>query len=92
MSDMVERVARKLAERCGVDPDSKGGGSWDGGSLPYGEPAWTVWEDDARVAVEEMRDISPDAVARAADRLGIAPSDVTRLVGTWSILIDEALA
>lgn len=91
MSEMVERVARKLAERCGVVPDDMNGGTWDGGSYSRGKPAWTAWEDDARAVIEEMRDVSPRSVARAADRLGIAPSDVTRLVGTWQILIDEAL-
>lgn len=45
----------------------------------------------ARGAIETMRDLDPHVAARAADRLGIHPSDVTRLVGTWSILIDEAL-
>lgn len=42
--------------------------------------------------IEAMRNPDPKVIARAADKLGIAPSDVTRLVGTWQILIDEALA
>lgn len=45
----------------------------------------------ARGILEAISEPDPSAVARAADRLGVAPSDVTRLVGTWQIMIEEAL-
>jgi hypothetical protein len=44
-----------------------------------------------RAAIESLREPDPHVIARAADRLGIAPSDATRLVGMWTIMIEEAL-
>jgi hypothetical protein len=51
------------------------------------------WADDvtAREMIRLMRQLDPHAVARAADRLGIPPTDAARLVGTWSIMIDEVM-
>jgi DNA-binding CsgD family transcriptional regulator len=40
---------------------------------------------------ENLRNPNPHAVARAADRLGIPPSDIMRLVGTWQIMCEEVL-
>lgn len=54
--EMVERVARKLCERCGVHPDDMDGGVWDGGSYAKGRPAWNCWVDDATAAIEVMRE------------------------------------
>lgn len=47
------------------------------------------YQTTAGRVLEVLREPDPSAVARAADRLGIAPSDVTRLVGTWQIMIEE---
>jgi len=82
VSEMVERVARALCERCGVLPDDMAGGTWDGGSYAAGEPAWTTWKDDARAAIEAMRDPT-EAMVTAGD------SCVSRLV--WRDMINEAL-
>lgn len=49
------------------------------------------YQATAREALEAIREPDPAVVARAADRLGVAPSDVTRLVGTWQIMVEEAL-
>lgn len=49
------------------------------------------YQATARDVLEAIREPDPSAVARAADRLGIAPSDVTRLVGTWQIMVEEMM-
>jgi hypothetical protein len=53
--DAIERGARVLCKRCGVDPDDLSGGTWDGGSYPAGKPAWQSWADDARAVVEAIQ-------------------------------------
>lgn len=45
----------------------------------------------ARLAFETMRHPCPHVMARVADRLGVPPSDVARLVGTWTIMVDEVM-
>ena len=46
---LIEELARALCVNAAVDPDQVGG-SWDGGSLPKNEPAWTEWVGDAESA------------------------------------------
>lgn len=66
-SEMVERVARRLCKDCGVDPERVDGGSWDGGALPMGIPAWECWEGEARAAIEAMREPTQEMHEAAAD-------------------------
>lgn len=83
MSDMVERVARAMVTRV----------ARDAGLAPvtlklHEDHYWHEWEDDARAAVEALRDHAP--VLR--DEAGVihelrgAPEDI------WRLLIDAALA
>lgn len=96
MSEAVERVARALCKRCGVDPDDIKGGTWDGGSYPRGKPAWHSWAGDARAAIEALRE-PDDAMVEAARELDVywsyesndrpgGPEDA------WRAMIDAALA
>lgn len=60
VDELVERVARALCGRSGVDPDDLSGGTYDGGSYPRGVPAWTSWRDDAACAITAMLTWEPD--------------------------------
>ena len=77
MSEMVERAAAAIKRSAAVNHI---------GVMSMGDA-----HELANDALKAFRELDPHVAARAADRLGIHPSDVTRLVGTWSILIDEAL-
>ena len=88
---MVEKVARALTARCGVDPDDTNGGAWDGGSYNRGKPAWTAWSDDARAAIEAMREPS-EGMIKAADEDTpdvLTPFDARDI---WTAMIDAALS
>lgn len=47
------------------------------------------YQTTARGVLQALSEPDPAVIARTADRLGVAPSDVTRLVGTWQIMIEE---
>jgi hypothetical protein len=76
MSEMVERVAEAMRRRT-IDS-----------SHPI-HPSIT--KHLATAALEEMREPDPMAVARAADRLGIPPTEVAKVVGMWIVMIEESL-
>ncbi|MCK1718877.1 hypothetical protein [Bradyrhizobium sp. 141] len=49
------------------------------------------YQTTARSVLEAISEPDPAVIARTADRLGVAPSDVTRLVGMWQIMVEEML-
>lgn len=88
MVEMVERVARAICALAGVNPDGTNGGTWDGGSLPRGEPAWTAWRDEARTAIAAMREPTEAMVSAGQEEELSRTEDVKAI---FSAMIDAAL-
>lgn len=88
-SEMVERVARVLCKRSGVNPD-------DPSVCNHKGLAWTIWAKDARAALEAIRD--PEVTMKLAGGKIILNQRNTVLVAkteiagdVWQAMIDEAL-
>lgn len=100
MSEMVERIARKLCAGWGVDPSDTNGGAFDGGSLPRGEPAWKSWADEATEIIAEMRKPTPTMIEAGDNEpcehsWGTHPehgsSEFAYCEPIWQAMIDAAL-
>lgn len=78
MRELIERVARAMCTTAGFNPD----GDWAG---PIHEPAWKLYERNARTAVAE--------VAEYLDGMG-TNSDEDSMAVDWisGLLRDAALA
>lgn len=74
--DMVERVARAIAYAVSLQSDS---------GVP---PKWSEWRDEARAAIEAMREPTPDMFL-AAEKAGISFQTQQRV---WPAMIDAALS
>ena len=84
MSEMIERVARALCLANGEDPDKPSGafGVW-----------WKSYRDEARAALEAMREPSSAQEAVMLDLLERADRPPTkRWHWVWQEMIDAALS
>jgi len=76
MSEMIERVARTLCVANGEDPDKPSGafGEW-----------WKSYENEARAAIEAMREPTDVMVGAAVSYKSAGVIDI------WQTMIDFAL-
>ena len=91
MSEMVERVARKLCLSKRNSPK----GYPDGWIERHINENWHLFEDDARTAIAAMREPTEDMVARTAMQ-GASPvvtagGPLAMIAHRWRLMIDEAL-
>lgn len=90
--NIIERVARVLCERRGLDPDF----NYDPKALTgRGMIRWMDFADDARAAIAALREPS-DAMIEAGERTGssccgsdLSGPEIERLI--WTSMIDTAL-
>ena len=92
MTDMIERVARAICIEDGCDPDQIAVGI--GHRMPEGKsyPLWHARTQQARAAIEAMREPTADMVAIALPSLSCAyghePEDAAVV---WAAMVDAAL-
>ena len=79
MSEMIERVARALAIADGMHPEAVSNGE-------DAVPVWTLYVDDARAAIEAMREPT-DVMVDAG--YAVTVDDETEV---WQAMIDAALS
>ena len=91
MITMVERVARALAVADGMHPEAA---SNDDDEIP----AWTLYVDGARAAIEAMREPTETMVVSANDATTLGDEGVHRITidmqganEVWAAMIDAAL-
>ena len=81
MNDVIERVAKALSIAAGYHPEAC--------SNDYEEePMWTLYEKDARAAIQAMREPCPHAVAHASGTLDLSQYTVAAV---WITMVDEVL-
>lgn len=83
---MIERVARVLAEKDGVHPDWSATGMGMPGPEDN-EPGWKLYEEEARAAIEAMREPTDAMVVAGRDETDWEP----KARAVWSSMIDAAL-
>lgn len=83
MDDMVERVARALAAADGMHPEAV---SNDEDQVP----GWTLYVDDARAAIEAMREPT-DAMTDAIWEETADPCWRENAIKAWQAGVDVAL-
>lgn len=81
---MVERVARELCLRTGIDPDES--------NIPIGtlEPNWKSAVPLARAAIAAMRTLSDNYATLFNSKIGYAAC-LDDIKAAWAETIDEAL-
>ncbi len=83
--ETVDRVARAIV----VHVAGKDAFGDDLEIIPKG--ARQEARDIARAAIEALKEPDPMVVARAADRLGIPPTEVAKVAGMWLVVVEEML-
>jgi hypothetical protein len=78
MSEMVDRVAKVLSIAAGNHPEAC---SNDGEEIPM----WTLYVDDARAAIEAMREPTEDMTKAAWD------DGIDQPLQAWHAMINAAL-
>jgi hypothetical protein len=85
MNEMVERVARAIAGHNGYDPDDMSGAHNIGG------PMWMAFVQEARAAIEAMREPTMDMVVAGTEQWLCEAAMEDRSEANWRAMIDEAL-
>lgn len=86
-----EIIARAICHGCGVDPDGTERGSWDGGPITKGIPAWMTWEGDAETVIDGIAAaglvIVPRDPTEGMNRAGRANNDYGGEENVWDAMI-----
>lgn len=87
MSAMIERVARALCVKKGLNPDARNSAGY--GALRPDDPSfvseWLGWTDLADAAIAAMREPTQAMERAGCQDTGDNPSEI------WKLMIDEAL-
>ena len=76
--DMVEKVARALAER-------------NNDYCERGLLQWPAYEDDARAAIAALREPTPEMVDAGLYEVNFIETNSTHVRNAWGAMIDAAL-
>lgn len=99
MSEMIERVARKLCNLGGVDPDVRTSGSYASivnrqgarQMVDYvGDPNWMRFAATAKAVIEAMREPTDEMMMEGVQVPGM--DDPDGLKAAWQVMIDKARA